>query len=98
LLRLPRLADRSQQLRRVHELSDAIDELKLRIRLSKQVNAFGSFGEFETIVRTTADLGRQCGGWLKRLHSKGQNAQAASPPAQRASILSSRDASQEANA
>ncbi|MDE2103243.1 MAG: four helix bundle protein [Patescibacteria group bacterium] len=83
--------DRAQQLERVGELATAMDELKLSMQLGKDVNAFGSFGEFEALVRLIVDLGKQVGGWLKALHSKGQNDEARAPR-QRAQILSACDA------
>lgn len=87
--------ERSRQLQRVHELAEAIDNLKLTMRIAKQLRAFGSFGEFEALAREVIDLGRQCGGWLKSLHAKGQN-EPERAPGQRALILSSRGASMEA--
>jgi hypothetical protein len=81
--------DSDQKLLRVQELAAAIDDLKITMQLGKQVNAFGSFQEFEAIARLINDLGRQSGGWLKQLVAKSQNAGALAP-SQRASILSSR--------
>lgn len=86
--------ERSRQLQRVHELSEAVDDLKLTLQLCDAVKAFRSLGEFEAVARVVSDLGRQCGGWLKQLHSKGQNDRAETPPGQRAQILSSRAAPQ----
>lgn len=86
--------ERSNQLRCVHDLSTALDNLKLSLQLGKELHAFGSFAQFEVIARSASDLGRQCGGWLKRLHQKGQNDRAIPSPDQRAQILSSRPASQ----
>lgn len=88
--------ERSRQLQRVHELAEAIDDLKITLQLAQGVDAFRSFGEFEALARLVSDIGRQCGGWLKQLHSKGQNGQASPGFAQRAPILSSRSASSEA--
>lgn len=82
---------RSGQLQRVHELVTAIDNLKLTLQLGEAVKAFRSFREFEVLARLVNDLGRQCGGWLKALHSMGQNRQD-NPPGERALILSSRAA------
>lgn len=85
--------DRNNQLQRVRELIVAIDDLKISVQLAKDVAAFASFDEFEAIVRLLDDVGRQSGGWLKKLHSASQNAPAANPLEQRAPILSSRAAS-----
>lgn len=87
--------DRTAQLARLLELSEAIDDLKLRLQLASQVRAFVSFAQFEALARSLSDLGRQCGGWIKQRSAKGQNAQP-SAAAQRPPILSSRAASSEA--
>lgn len=82
---------RGRQLQIVRELSTAIDNLKLTLQLGQMVDAFRSFREFEALARIVNDLGRQCGGWLKALHSMGQN-QPGKSPAERAPILSSQAA------
>lgn len=87
--------ERSRQLQRVYELSAAIDDLKDSMMLAESVTAFRSFEEFEAVARLVNDLGRQCGGWLKALHSMGQNGHG-SAAVQRAPTLSSRAASIEA--
>jgi hypothetical protein len=78
---------------RMTELSDAIDDLKLRVQIAQQVHAFASFGQFELILNVVSEVGRQCGGWRRRRNAKGQNGQASQAPEQRPSILSSRNAS-----
>lgn len=87
--------DRSGELQRLNELSDAIDDLKLRLQLGSQVRAFVSFAQFEALARSLSALGRQCGGWRKQRSAKGQNVRP-SAAAQRPLILSSRAASSEA--
>ena len=81
--------DQYGRTRRVQDLACAIDDLKLTLQLGQAVTAFQSFGQFESIARLVNDLGRQCGGWLKQLRSKGQNGPGL-PRDQRAPILSSR--------
>jgi hypothetical protein len=88
--------DREHQVERVRELDTAIDNLKLSMQLADEVHAFRSTAEFESIARLVSELGRQCGGWLKRLQSKGQNVTGADR-AQSALILSARTASCEAH-
>lgn len=87
------LRDSGRRITRLHELKSAIDDLRLTIQLAKRLEAFRSFGQFEACARELASLGRQCGGWLKSSHAKGQNRSAASVAGQRAQILSSRTAS-----
>jgi hypothetical protein len=89
--------DQGNQVQRVRELAIAIDDLKLTLQLGKEVEAFQSFAQFEALAELVTGLGRQCGGWLKLLHQKGQNARAPTRPAQRAQTLSSRSASGEAS-
>lgn len=79
---------------RLLELVNAMDELKLSLQLSKRVEAFRSFAQFEALARLVSDLGRQCGGWQKK-HSKSQNRTSIPSPG-RATTLSARGASKEA--
>jgi hypothetical protein len=83
--------DPEHRLARVLELCSAVDDLKISMQLGKQVRAFGSFAEFEALAKLVHQLGQQSGGWLKKLQSMGQNAQAREP-AQRAQILSTQAA------
>ena len=76
-------------------LSEAIDRLKLRMQLAQQIHAFASFAQFEALARAAANLGKQCGGWAKRM-SKRQNGET-QVSTQRPQILSSRSASSEAS-
>src|ERR1700733_12109100 len=87
--------DRTGTMAPLDALSDAIDDLKLRLQLASQVRAFVSFAQFEALARSISALGRQCGGWRKQRRAKGQNARP-SAAAQRPPILSSRAASSEA--
>lgn len=74
----------------IGRLAFAIDNLKLELQVAKGLHAFKSFAQFEAIARLVSALGRQCGGWQKEQHRKGQNS-AASKPTERAQILSARD-------
>jgi len=89
--------DRAQLLHWTTELVWAIDDLKLTLQLGSQLRAFNSFVQFEGLIRTTEDLGRQAGGWKRQQqHPKDQNP----PPrtgSERVQILSTRAASSGAN-
>lgn len=85
--------EKGRRLQRLHELSTAVDDLRLTLQLAKHLQAFRSFGQFEALAREVRDLGRQCGGWLKETHAKGQNVPVTST-GQRTQILSSRTAPQ----
>jgi hypothetical protein len=84
--------ERDRQAALVRKLVKRVDRLRLTLQLGKELHAFGSFGEFEALARSLADLGRQVGGWNKQLNPKGQNP-SASAPAERAKTLSTRAAS-----
>lgn len=84
--------NRDRQLEHVRDLAVAVDDLKLSMQLADSVQAFRSGNEFESVARLVSELGRQCGGWLKKLQSMGQNV-TGNPPPQRAQTLSARDAS-----
>lgn len=88
---------KSGRARHLQLLSDAIDELKLTLELAQDLRAFGSLGQFEAIMRSVVSLGQQCGGWRKDSHSMGQIERGSQARAQRAPILSARDAPQGAN-
>jgi hypothetical protein len=75
----------------VEALVDAVDNLKIALQLGQQIQAFASFRQFEALARVQADLGRQCGGWLRTRRGNGQNASARGQ-VQRAERLSPRAA------
>lgn len=87
--------DRARQAQWVDELVWASDELRADLQLGKQLEAFRSFKEFEQLIRTAEDLGRQVGGWKKQQHAKGQNAAPHGAAPQRPQILSARTASRD---
>ncbi len=89
--------DRQRKLQRVHELSRAVDDLKIEIQIADLVGAWGSRKELEAVGRLVHDLGRRVGGWIKALQPQGQNASGVTR-AQRAQTLSARPASNEARA
>jgi hypothetical protein len=80
----------------IGELSEQIDDVKITLQLGSQLRAFASLEQFRAIAAVASELGRQVGGWNK--HRKGQNAQAPTAPRQCAKTLSTRDASNGANA
>jgi hypothetical protein len=47
------------------ELMEVLEELKITIRIAKEVKAFNSFHSFEVSVRHLDGVSRQCAGWLK---------------------------------
>lgn len=59
--------DKPRQPQWVQRLTLAIDDLKVLIQLGKELQAFRRFDEFEAIARLAVTLGRQSGGWRRRL-------------------------------
>ncbi|MEY4760650.1 MAG: hypothetical protein RLZZ200_506 [Pseudomonadota bacterium] len=68
--------------------SDELDQLKVRIQLGHDVQAWRSYAQAQHVYRLATEVGQQCGGWLLELRNKGQNAPA-SRRTQRAPTLSS---------
>ena len=67
------------------------------MQAGQRLRQFASFGQFEGLMVTAHDLGRQVGAWHRQFHPQGQNA-AAQAPRQRAKTLSTYAASmREAN-
>lgn len=76
----------------VEKLVDAVADCRLSMQLASGLRAFASFGQFEDLSRKLSELGREAGGWNRRLHPKGQNGQARARD-QSAEILSTASAS-----
>src|SRR5262245_48090049 len=78
---------------RADELVEAVDMLLLELQLGKEINAFGSWPEFDAVSKLVEDMSQQSERWRNSLRKFGQNAPAHTSPEQRASTLSSRSAS-----
>ena len=91
--------DRPRQLHWVRELVWAIDELKQSLQIGQKLRVFRSFAQFEVLIRNAESLGKQAGGWCRRLQQPhGQNPAPAKPAPERAKTLSARTASAYAGA
>lgn len=88
--------DKSQQIDWVNKLVFTVDDFKISLQLAKQVHAFKSFAQFESLARLVSDLGRQCGGLKKHQQGNGQNVSGYRAQSQRPQRLSARSASSEA--
>ena len=63
-----RAADqRADQAQWLQQLVTAVDDLKLAVQLAKELEAFKSFKEFQAIAELAVAVGKQSGGWRKRL-------------------------------
>lgn len=50
------------------QLIEVIDELKLQLQLAKQVQALQSYAVFTQLSTHIVSMGKQSGGWYKRVH------------------------------
>jgi len=93
-----RLSNKSvEQLGAVSTLSDSIDRLKAHWQLAFELQCF-SFNRLDEIGGLLDDVGRQCGGWKRKIEQRlmGQSP-AVSGRQERARILSTYAASSEAS-
>jgi hypothetical protein len=51
------------------EAIERIEELKILIRVCKEIKAFSSFKSFEHTTRLAIDVARQCEGWYRSRNS-----------------------------
>lgn len=49
----------------LRELKDLLEEIKILIKVAKEVRAFNSFNSFKVSIKMVDGLIRQCVGWLK---------------------------------
>ena len=56
----------------LEELRVTIEEMKLIVRICKEVKAFHNFNSFETAVNHVTEISRQAEGWLKGVRKKRQ--------------------------
>lgn len=71
-----RLVARAGQAKDAHEREQwlkqlvwQIEDLKLRVQLAKELEAFASFAQFQRLAEQAVALGKQSGGWWKRARS-----------------------------
>lgn len=60
------------RLQRVENLMLAVEDIKIQITLAKEVRGFASFKEFQQAAELAVALGKQSGGWWKRVRSEAQ--------------------------
>ena len=51
----------------IQQLVMAVDDLKLQIQLAKELHIFRNFAEFERLSVLAVQIGKQSGGWLRRV-------------------------------
>ncbi len=52
------------------QLRDTIEELKVTVRVCKEVKALKNFNAFKYLMEEVISLGRQCEGWIKSIRGK----------------------------
>jgi 23S rRNA-intervening sequence protein len=57
------------RLQTLQRLVERIEALKISVQLAKELRAFTNFAQFQRIVELAVSVGRQSGGWLKRVRS-----------------------------
>lgn len=55
------------------QLRDVLEEIKILIKICKEVKAFNNFKSFEVSVKMTDSVIKQCAGWLKSQRQPGRN-------------------------
>jgi len=67
--RAAQASDGARRLALVERLVWEIEDLKIRLQLAKEVEAFASFAQFQRLAEQAVVLGKQSGGWWKRARS-----------------------------
>ena len=66
----------------LRELRERVEELKLLVRICKEVRAFPNFKAFEHSVEMVVDISRQNEGWLRSMEKRGAGRSPRIHPAQ----------------
>ena len=56
---------RRDRINALQEALSKLEELKILIRICKEIKAFRSFKSYEFATRLTIDVAKQCEGWLR---------------------------------
>ena len=59
------------RLQTLQRLVERIEALKISVQLAKELRAFANFAQFQRVVELAVLVGRQSGGWLKRVRGLG---------------------------
>ncbi len=70
--RAAQCADAAQRNRHIEQLVWQVEDLKITLQLAKEVEAFASFAQFQSLAELAVALGKQSGGWWKRVRSVAQ--------------------------
>ena len=55
------------RLQTLQRLVERIEALKISVQRAKELRAFANFAQFQRVVAPAVSVGRQSGGWLKRV-------------------------------
>lgn len=59
--------DRVNAVKWLPGLVEAVDDLKLQLQLGMELKVLRNFAEFEHLSSLAVSVGKQCGGWLRRM-------------------------------
>jgi len=62
--------DPGKRKQHVEHLVLAVDDMKLLLQTGKEIQAFASFAQFQPLVELAVGLGKQSGGWRRRLAAR----------------------------
>ena len=62
--------DQRNRKRHVEHLVLAVDDMKLLLQTGKEIQAFASFVQFQSLAELAVGLGKQSGGWRRRLAAR----------------------------
>jgi len=54
----------------LQQLRDTVEELKVTMRIGKEVKAYNNFNTFKRLIEEVLSLSRQSEGWLKSMRGK----------------------------
>jgi len=60
---------RRERISALSEALQSLEELKILIRICKEIKAFRTFKSYEFATRLTIEVAKQCEGWLKSQNS-----------------------------
>ena len=60
---------RRERINTLAEALQSLEELKILIRICKEIKAFQTFKSYEFATRLTIEVAKQCEGWLKSQNS-----------------------------
>ena len=51
-------------------MTELIDDIKFQLQLTKELQAFNGFAQFQLLTELVVSLGKQAGGWYKKARAE----------------------------